>query len=72
MGVSYMTPGLVVRRTKRKDAFTRYECTQCDVVLCPTDCFKGFHTLQNFCERVSVLQHLKNTTSRIVYEKLTL
>ena len=32
------------RAKERRD--TRYQCTECDVGLCITDCFKDFHTLQ--------------------------
>ena len=37
-----------VRRPSKKDVLTRYECPDCDVGLCVIDCFKDFHTLQNF------------------------
>ena len=34
-------------------------------------CFKDFHTPQNFREKVNAFQHLKRTTSRIVCGKFT-
>ena len=36
------------RRPRRKDVLMHYECLDYDVGLCLIDCFKDFHTLQNF------------------------
>jgi len=36
-----------VRRDKSRTD-TLYECIECDVGLCVTDCFKGYHTLKVF------------------------
>jgi hypothetical protein len=37
--------GNTERRAKQRSD-TRYQCLECDVGLCITDCFKDFHTLQ--------------------------
>lgn len=35
-------------RKEKKRSKTRYECSDCNVVLCITDCFREYHTLLHF------------------------
>ena len=35
-------------RKERKRSESRFECAECDVGLCITDCFKEYHTLTHF------------------------